>query len=180
MSEDVKGEPVKGKRAYDASRRREHALRNRQAMLDAARTLFIAHGYAATTMKMVAAEARVSPQSVYQVFGNKPGLVKALFDVAIVGDDQPIPLMERDFVQGNMAEPDPRKKLISYGAHLAEIGPRVQPISLIVRDAAAADVTAGEVWQQMQEERLTGMTHFARHLRSGKYLRGGCIRSRGA
>ena len=136
-------------------------------------TLFLEHGYAATTMKMVAAEARVSTQSVYQVFGNKPGLVKALFDVAIVGDDQPIPMMEREFVQGNMAEPDPRKKLISYGAHLAEIGPRVQPISLIVRDAAAADATAGEVWQQMQEERLTGMTHFARHLRSGKYLRAG-------
>ena len=166
-------EPVKEKRAYDASRRREQALRNRQTMLDAGRTLFLEHGYAGTTVKMVAAEARVSTQSVYQVFGNKPGLVKALVDVAIVGDDEPIPLMEREFVRANMAEPDPRKKLIDYGAHLAEVGPRVNPIALVVRDAAAGDATAAEVWQQMQEERLTGMTHFARHLRAGKHLRAG-------
>jgi AcrR family transcriptional regulator len=173
MARQVKGNQATGKRSYDSTLRREQAGRNRQAMLEAGRALFLEHGYAGTTMKMVAAEAGVSMQSVYQVFANKPGLVKALVDVAIVGDDQPIPLMEREFVQGNMAEPDPRKKLTSYGAHLAVVGPRVHPIALIVRDAAAADPTAGEVWQQMQEERLTGMTHFARHLRAGKYLRTG-------
>ena len=81
-------EPVKEKRAYDASRRREQALRNRQAMLDAGRALFLEHGFAATTIKMVAAQARVSTQSLYQVFGNKPGLVKAL------GLQQPITQLE--------------------------------------------------------------------------------------
>jgi AcrR family transcriptional regulator len=173
MSKSVKGDPVRPKRSYDASGRQEQARRSRIAMLVAGQKLFLEHGYAPTTMKMVAAEAGVSTQSVYQVFGNKPGLVKALVDVAIVGDDEPIPLMEREFVQRNMAEPDPRQKLLDYGAHLAEVAPRVNPIALVVRDAAASDPAARDVWDQMQTERLTGMTHFARHLRTEKYLRKG-------
>ncbi len=43
--------------------------------------------------------------------------------MAIVGDDEPVPLMEREFVQRNIAEPDPRQKLIAYGDHLAELAP---------------------------------------------------------
>jgi AcrR family transcriptional regulator len=142
-------------------------------MLDAARALFLEHGYAPTTIKMVADAARVSTQSVYQVFGNKPGLVKALIDIAIVGDDDPIPMMEREFVQGNMAEPDPAKKLRDYGAHLDDIALRVFPMTLVLRDAAAADASAAEVWEQLQQERLTGMTHFAAHMKRGKFLRPG-------
>jgi AcrR family transcriptional regulator len=142
-------------------------------MLDAARRLFLAHGYADTTMPMIAEEAGVSVQTLYKAFENKPGLVKALVDVALVGDDEPAPMMEREFVQRNMAEPDARKKLLDYGAHLAEIAPRAQPIMLVVRDAAAVDGGAAEVWQRLQAERLTGMTHFAQHLKSERFLRRG-------
>ncbi len=164
---------VKPKRSYDASRRQEQARASRAAVLDAARALFLEHGYAPTTMKMVAAQARVSTQSVYQVFGNKPGLVKALIDVAIVGDDEPIPMMERAFVRGNIAEPDPVKKLRDYGKHMEDIAPRVFPVMVVLRDAAAADASAAEVWEQLERERVVGMTHFAAHLKGGKYLRAG-------
>jgi AcrR family transcriptional regulator len=165
--------PVKPKRPYDASRRRLQARASRRAMLDAGRKLFLAHGYANTTIPMVAAEAGVSVQTVYKGFENKPGLVKALVDTALVGDDEPVPMMEREFVQRNMAEPDARKKLLDYGVHLAEIAPRAQPILLVVRDAGAVDPGAAEVWQRLQAERLTGMTHFAQHLRSERFLRRG-------
>jgi AcrR family transcriptional regulator len=166
-------EVVKPRRTYDGSRRREQARRTRAATLDAGRRLFLEHGYANTTITMVAEEAGVAVQTVYKAFANKPGLVKALVDVAIVGDDEPVPLMEREFVQRNMAEPDPRKKLTDYGEHVADVAPRVNPLLLIVRDAAAGDVGAAEVWEQMQTERLTGMTHFAEHLRAGRHLRRG-------
>jgi AcrR family transcriptional regulator len=142
-------------------------------MLDAGRRLFLEHGYAGTTVGMVADEAGVAVQTVYKAFRNKPGLVKALVDVAIVGDDEPVPLMEREFVRTNMAEPDPAKKLRDFGVHLADVAPRVNALALVVRDAAAADPSAAEVWQQMQTERLTGMTAFAHHLRAEKHLRAG-------
>ena len=166
----VKPQP---KRTYDASRRRLQAAASRRAVLAAGRRLFLEHGYANTTIPMVAAEADVSVQTVYKAFENKPGLVKAIVDVAFVGDDEPVPMMEREFVQRNMAEPDPRIKLLDYGAHVAEIAPRVQAILLVIRDAGAVDAGAAEVWERLRAERLTGMTHFAQHLQTGRHLRRG-------
>lgn len=161
------------RRAYNSERRQEQARQTRRAVLDAARELFLEVGYAATTVPSVAARAGVSVETVYKTFGNKPGLAKAVFDVAIVGDDEPVPLLQREFVRRNLAEPDPRKKLLVYGDHLAQVAPRIGPIQLIVRAAAVADPGAADVWQQLQAERLTGMTAFARHLHDGGYLRAG-------
>ena len=142
-------------------------------MLDAARSLFLELGYASTTMAAVAAHAGVSVETVYKAFKNKPGLVKAVFDVAIVGDDEPVPLIEREFVRRNIAEPDPRKKLQDYGVHLAGVSVRAGPVQLVVHDAATTDPGAAEVWGQLQAERLMGMTAFATHLHDGGHLRDG-------
>ena len=105
-------------------RRQEQARQNRRAVLDAAQRLFVEQGYAATTVAEIAAAAGVSVETVYKAFGNKPGLVKAVFDVVVVGDDDDVPMMQREFVQRNIAEPDPRRKLKDYGDHLAELAPR--------------------------------------------------------
>ena len=112
-------------------------------MLEAARRLFLQHGYATTTVGVVAAEAGVSVETVYKAFANKAGLVKAVFDVAVAGDDEPIPLLQREFVRANMAEPDPRKKLLAYGEHMTKVAPATCPIQLVVRAAAATDPGVG-------------------------------------
>jgi AcrR family transcriptional regulator len=164
---------VNGRRAYNSSRRQEQARLTRRAVLAAAHRQFVDLGYAATTMSAVAADAGVSVETVYKAFGNKPGLVKATFDVAVVGDDEPVPMMQREFVQRTAAEPDPRRKLAGYGEHTAGVAERTGALLLAVRDAAAADPGAAGVWQQLQGERLTGMTAFARHLHEGDHLRPG-------
>jgi AcrR family transcriptional regulator len=163
-------------RRYDASGRQEQARRNRRTVLDAAHRLFVAQGYAKTTVAAVAAEAGVSVETVYKGFTNKPGLVKAVFDVAVVGDDEDVPMLEREFVARNTAEPDPRRKLEGYGEHLATVAPRIGPILLVVRAAAASDAGAAEVWEQLQAERLTGMAVFAQHLDGAGFLREGVTR----
>lgn len=164
---------VNPRRPYDSSRRQEQAEQNRAAVLVAARRLFVELGYAGTTVAAVAAEAGVSVETVYKAFGNKPGLVKAVFDVAVVGDLEPVPLMEREFVRRNMAEPDPRRKLLDYGGHLTVVSARISPVLLVIRDAATSDTGAAGVWADLQQERLTGMTGFARHLHEGGHLRAG-------
>lgn len=164
---------VNPRRPYDSSRRQAQADRNRATVLAAARRLFLDLGYAGTTVAAVAAAAGVSVETVYKAFGNKPGLVKAVFDVAIVGDLEPVPLMEREFVRRNIAEPDPRKKLLDYGGHLAGVSARISPVLLIIRDAATSDAGAAGVWADLQQERLTGMTAFAGHLHEGGHLRPG-------
>jgi AcrR family transcriptional regulator len=164
-------ERVKPRRRYDSSRRREQARLTRRAVLEAARGLFLDRGYAGTTVTAVAEAAGVSVETVYKVFGNKAGLVKDVFDVAIVGDDEPVPMLERESVARMRAEPDPRRKLLMFGEHLAEAGPRAGRLQLLIRSAAANDSDAAAVWDQMLEERLTGMSVFARHLHEEGHLR---------
>jgi AcrR family transcriptional regulator len=164
---------VKPPRRYDASRRQEQARATRRAVLQQARELFLERGYARTTVAAVADRAGVSVETVYKAFGNKPGLVKAVFDVAVVGDDEPVPMLQRELVQRTTAEPDPRRKLMGYAEHVGLTAPRIGPVLLVVREAAAADAGAAEVWEQLQQERLTGMTALATHLHEGGHLRDG-------
>jgi len=48
-------------------------------------------------MRGVAREAGVAMETVYAGFGSKRQLLAAVMDVAVVGDDLPIPLAQRDF-----------------------------------------------------------------------------------
>ena len=164
---------VKTRRRYDSKRRKEGARATRRAVLEAARRLFLERGYAGTTIAAVAQAAGVSVETVYKAFGNKAGLVKGVFDVAIVGDDEPIPMLQRERVARMRAEPDPRQKLLMYGEHLAQAGPRAGSLQLLIRSAAASHPDAAAVWEQMVRERLIGMTEFARHLHEGGHLRPG-------
>jgi AcrR family transcriptional regulator len=173
MPRDVKGEAQKDRRRYDSSGRQAQARRNRRAVLDSAHRRFLESGYAATTLAGVADEAGVSVETVYKAFGNKAGLVKAVFDVAVAGDDEPVPVAERDFVRRIEAEPDARRKLALWGDHVADSGSRTAAVQLLVRDAAASDPAAAVVWDQMLTEQLTGMGMFASHLDRGGHLRPG-------
>jgi AcrR family transcriptional regulator len=164
-------EAVKPRRRYDSTRRKEEARKTRRAILAAARDSFLNLGYAKTTIAAVAREAAVSVETVYKAFGSKPRLAKAVFDVAIVGDDEPIPMLQREMVTRIEAEPDPRQKFLMYGEHLATAGPRAGELQLVLRDAAATDPEVAQLWEGMLEERLHGMSAFARHLVDGGYLR---------
>lgn len=65
------------KREYDSSRRQRQAAQTRADILQAARRLFSARGYAATTIEAIAAEAEVAEATVYAGFGSKRGILLA-------------------------------------------------------------------------------------------------------
>ena len=166
MSDDVKP-----RRSYTSTTRTAQARQTRRAIIGSAHTLFLADGYAATTMPAVAAHAGVAVQTVYKAFGNKPQLAKAVFDTAIAGDDDERAVVERAALSAVRAEPDPRRKLQLYGQFLADVAPRHVPVQLVIRDAAANDPDARTLWHQLQTERLTGMTAFATALHEDGSLR---------
>lgn len=169
MSDLVNGK----RRQYDSSGRREHARRNRAAIIGAARDMFLDRGFAAATVPAIASAAGLSVQTVYKVFGTKPRLAKAVFDVAMAGDDEPVPMLQRTALARVRDEPDPRTKLHRYGEFLAAVAPRHVPIQLVIRDAAAVDPDARTVWAELQAERLKGMAQFARALHGAGHLRAG-------
>jgi len=98
------------KRSYDASGRRAQARARRLAMVLAARDLFERDGYRPTTIAAIAAHAGVSAESVYKGFGTKAALAKAVFDLALAGDDEPVPVAERPAMQAVRDEPDVRRQ----------------------------------------------------------------------
>jgi AcrR family transcriptional regulator len=84
-------------RAYRSARREAQARRTRRQVLAAAGAVFLRHGYAGATMRAIAAAAGVSVPTVELLFGTKAGVLKAAIDVAIAGDDEPVPVLDRDW-----------------------------------------------------------------------------------
>ncbi len=164
----VKGRPP---RRYDSTRRRQQAQQNRHAVLAAARRRFLARGYAATTIAEIARDAGVSVETVYKAFATKAGLLKALFDMSVAGDDEPIPMAQRDVIQNVIDATGAARKLEIYAEHLAATMPRSAPIQLLARDGAASSPDAAEVWKQIRRETLAAMTMFASDLARTGQLR---------
>ena len=156
-------------RRYDSTRRRQQAQQNRHTVLAAARQRFLAQGYATTTIAEIARDAGVSVEMVYKAFATKAGVLKALFDVSVAGDDEPIPMAQRDVIQNVINATEATRKLEIYAEHLASTMPRSAPVQLLARDGAASSPDAAEVWKQIRQETLTAMTAFASDLaRTGK------------
>ncbi len=68
-------------------RRALQAEQTRRDILQAARRRFAAHGYAATSLKDVAADAGVSVQTLYDSIGSKADLVRRLNDLVDIEAD---------------------------------------------------------------------------------------------
>jgi len=92
-------------RRYRSTSREERARETRRRVVDAASASFLTRGYAGTTIRLIAARAGVSVPTVELLFGTKATLLKAAIDVAIAGDDEAVPVLERDWtVQAQAAE----------------------------------------------------------------------------
>jgi AcrR family transcriptional regulator len=59
--------------------------RTRARVVDAATRLFLEHGYVATTIEAIAAEAGVAVPTVYYLFRTKPRLLAAVLDTTVAG-----------------------------------------------------------------------------------------------
>ena len=149
------------RRSYNSERRREAADRNRSAVLAACRELLFRDGYHATTVRAVAELAGVSVETVYKTFGGKPGMVKALWDVTLAGDDEPVPMGDRPQAQEFLRTSEPGAKLQLYAAFVRGIHERIAPLFTLLTQAGP-DV--GEVLETGERERLTGVAAFVAHL----------------
>ena len=165
---DPNASPVKPKRPYDSVRRREQARQTREAIIETAQRLFLADGFAPTTIAAIAREARVSVDTIYKAFGGKPGLVRAICQHALTGEP-PISAQARsDALQSS--EPDPHAIIRGWGKLTTEVAPRVVPILLLVRTAAAADPAMADLQSELNAQRLKRMTHNARNLAAAGHL----------
>ncbi len=112
-------------------------------------------------------------QTVYFHFGNKRTVLKEAVDVAAVGDDEPVALLERPQYREMSEESDPQRPVARWIGTAREIFERVAPLMAVVRDAAGADADMAAQWATNQEQRATAFGAFARQLADRDALRSG-------
>jgi AcrR family transcriptional regulator len=171
MDEDVKGQRV-GKRSYHSPRRAEQAAATRDAILVAARQLFVSAGYRATTIAEIAERARVSVDTVYATVGRKPALLRELVETSISGTGQAVPAEQRDYVAQMRAAGTAREAIAIYAQAITGIQQRLAPVFLALRDAATADGDSAALWTEISGRRAMNMRRLAGDLRAKGGVRG--------
>src|SRR6478752_2591815 len=130
-------EPVK--RSYESPRRRAQAEATRRQILEAAQRLFERQGYGATTMSAIAAEAGVALKTVYVAFETKSGVVRALWNVLLRGDENDAPVAERGWYREVLEEPDPERQLRLNARNSRVAKLRIGGVIEVIHGAAALD-----------------------------------------
>jgi AcrR family transcriptional regulator len=153
--------------------RAEKAQANRQRMRTAAQTLFTSRGYSATSMQAIADEAGMAVQTLYFTFRTKRALLSELLDVAIAGDDEPVPTLERPRVLAAIDNPDPVAQLHELAGIAREIYERVAPVLQVVAHAAPGDPEIHELWMTNNAQRAVVMERYITALAAKTPLRDG-------
>ncbi|MGV0743091.1 TetR/AcrR family transcriptional regulator [Mycolicibacterium sp. XJ870] len=151
----------------------------RAAVIEAARTLFVERGYGSTTIEAISAQSDVPAATVYRLFTSKRGILKAILDVSIAGDDEPVSLPDRSTVRDAVGESDPKNQLAGFVAVASDVNSRTAPSYRILVGAASSDADAATLLEDLNRQRFAGQGQLARSLARAGSLRAG-LRERDA
>jgi len=164
---------VKPKRSYDSALRKQQASQTRMRILDAAQRLFAEKGYPASTVEAIAGAAGVAVDTVYAAFGSKRGVLRALLNVRVGGDEAELDLLARAGPQAVQREPDQRAQLAAFVADVSAIIERARPVDDIIRGAAAVDVEIAAFRDENEDYRYRNMRQLVAWLAAKGPLRNG-------
>jgi len=160
------------KGTYHAPGREAAAQNTRRKIHNAARQLFLAQGYAATSIAQVAQAAGVTDRTVYLAFGNKVGLLESVMGIATVGDDLPVPLAARARM-AEILQAQPRQQIELIAAWNTEISARMAGLSEMADAAAHADPEIKVLRDASRQRRLGDFRLMAQSLADKGTLRPG-------
>ena len=160
-------------RSYNSSRRREQAAATRRDILEAAQRLFERQGYAATAMAAIAAEAGVALKTVYLAFETKSGVLRALWNQLLRGDEGETPVAERSWYREVLEEPDPQRQLRLNARNSRVAKSRIAGVLRVIREAAPVEPDTGALWERIQSEFHANQRVIVERLAERKALRRG-------
>jgi AcrR family transcriptional regulator len=165
--------PVNQRRGYNNDSRQARTSATRRGVIDTARELFVARGYAATTIGAISDLSQTPQATVYRLFGSKVGILTAVLDTAAVGDDRAIAMGERPDVRNLLAHDDPGQQLAGFARLAREVMSRLAPIQAILLSAAGSDPEAAALLAEHIRQRQVGQARIARALARAGALRPG-------
>ena len=140
-------------RRYDASGRRARAAATQLEIVGAAHDLFVAKGYAATTVGDIAVAAGVSAPTIFAAFGTKAGILKRCIDVALAGDPDDVAVADRPLSRW-VYEPDDAVELLGrYATMMGVLAKRAAPIFDVLVRAADSDPDLQELLDDLERQR---------------------------
>ncbi len=126
-----------------ASYRQRQAQATRRAVAHAARRLFAAHGYVATTIEAISASADIPIPTIYSAFGNKPAILEEIRRLWIA-ESEVEDLYRRALL---MSDPEQRLRLAAHWTRRQmELGYEVIAIYI---EAARTDARVAKVWRRV-------------------------------
>lgn len=153
-------EKIKTKRKYDSSRRKRQALETQVQILKAAERFFVERGYEGTSIDAIARKAGVAPETIYSIFGSKRAILSRVVDVAIIGDNDPIPLLARSYIKEVEAETDQHRQIEMFAKRIQLIMSHVAPLFEVMRSASKTEPEIAAMLKKYLNGRIQGMNYF--------------------
>lgn len=165
--------PVKRNPAISSGVGQARTRLARRAVVEAARALFLEHGYQATTIDAISRRSDVPAPTVYRLFSSKLGILKAVLDVSIGGDDSDVAMLDRPQVRTTLASRDPKDQLAGFAALVRAVMERAGSVHRILADAARSDHESATLLGEIAHQRHTGQRRIAHSLARMGALRPG-------
>jgi AcrR family transcriptional regulator len=168
------------KRPYDSSRRRAATRATRRSVVETASRRFVEVGYPGTTIAQIADESGVPPATIYRLFGSKRGILKAVLDDALGGDDEAIEFQHRPEVKAAFAAEDSRVMLGEFAGVLTRLMHRAGDLQHVLATSAVVDDEAAEMLEITRQQRRRGQSRIVHELARRKALKAGLTQSAAA
>jgi len=124
-------------------------------------------------MESLANQAGVAVETVYNAFGTKREVLARLVDRSLVGDDEPMLLLDRPGPQSVHADRDQQRQISAFARDMATIMGRVGPLFAVMRTAAPTEPEIAELLKRLLSARREGMAVFVGWVAHNGPLRAG-------
>lgn len=115
----------------------------------------------------------MSTKTVYLAFESKGGLLRALWQLALSGEDDHAPVIARQWYQEVIEEADPERKLLLNARNSRVVKERAGAMMTVISSASAADADARHLWALIQSDFHQNQGAVVKTLVASKALRPG-------
>ncbi len=131
-------------------------------------------------MAAIAADAGVALKTVYVAFATKSGLLTALWNQLLRGDDDGVAVHDRDWYREVLAEPDPMRQLRLNARNSRAVKERAGAVMGVIRSAAPLEPEIAALWGRIQSQFHENQAEIVRRLDAKGALRPGLDVARAA